>query len=66
MIQAGGNEKFRDAIIKGDLDSFRAGIPMGRLAKSEEQADMVLFLASEHANHITGQTFFVDGGQTMV
>jgi len=51
---------------KGDLDSFRAGIPMGRLAKPEEQADMVLFLSSEHANHITGQTFFVDGGQTMV
>ncbi len=43
-----------------------AGIPMGRLAKTEEQADMVLFLCSEHANHISGQTFFVDGGQTMV
>ena len=66
MIQAGGNEAFMDGIIKGDLDSFRAGIPMGRLAKPEEQADMVLFLISEHANHITGQTFFVDGGQTMV
>jgi 2,3-dihydro-2,3-dihydroxybenzoate dehydrogenase len=66
MIQAGGNEKFMDGIIKGDLDSYRAGIPMGRLAKTEEQADMVLFLCSEHANHISGQTFFVDGGQTMV
>jgi NAD(P)-dependent dehydrogenase (short-subunit alcohol dehydrogenase family) len=66
MIQAGGNEKFMDGIIKGDLDSYRAGIPMGRLAKPEEQADMVLFLSSEHANQITGQTFFVDGGQTMV
>jgi len=39
---------------------------MGRLAKPEEQAAMVLYLASENANHITGQTFFVDGGQTMV
>lgn len=64
--EKGGNEKFLGGIIKGDLDSFRAGIPMGRLAKPEEQADMVLFLSSEHANHITGQTFFVDGGQTMV
>ena len=66
LIQAGGNEKFMDGIIKGDLDSFRAGIPMGRLAKTEEQADMVLFLASQHADHITGQTLVVDGAQTMV
>lgn len=66
VVQAGGNKKFMDGIIKGDLDSYRAGIPMGRLALPEEQADMVLFLTSEHADHITGQTFFVDGGQTMV
>jgi 2,3-dihydro-2,3-dihydroxybenzoate dehydrogenase len=66
MIQAGGNKKFLEGIIKGDLDSYRAGIPVGRLASPEEQADMVLFLVSEHANQITGQTFFVDGGQTMV
>ena len=59
-------EKFMDGIIKGDLDSYRAGISMGRLAKPEEQANMVLFLASQHADHITGQTFVVDGGQTMV
>jgi NAD(P)-dependent dehydrogenase (short-subunit alcohol dehydrogenase family) len=64
--QSGGLSQGLDGIIKGSLETFRAGIPMGRLAKPEEQASMVLFLASEAANHITGQTFIVDGGQTMV
>lgn len=64
-IQA-GDPKVLDRIIQGDLESYRAGIPAGRLARPEEQAYMVLYLASEYADHITGQTFFVDGGQTMV
>jgi NAD(P)-dependent dehydrogenase (short-subunit alcohol dehydrogenase family) len=64
-IQA-GDPKVLDRIIRGDLETYRAGIPTGRLARPEEQASMVLYLASEYANHITGQTLFVDGGQTMV
>jgi len=64
--QSGGLSQGLDGIIKGSLETFRAGIPMGRLAKPEEQAAMVLFLASDAASHITGQTFIVDGGQTMV
>ena len=64
-IQA-GDPKVLDRIIRGDLGTYRAGIPAGRLARPEEQAYMVLYLASEYANHITGQTLFVDGGQTMV
>lgn len=64
-IQA-GDPKVLDRIIQGDLETYRAGIPAGRLARPEEQAYMVLYLASEYANHITGQTLFVDGGQTMV
>ena len=64
--QSGGLSQGLEGIIRGSLDTFRAGIPMGRLAKPEEQASMVLFLSSEAANHITGQTFIVDGGQTMV
>ena len=66
IVQAKGGKGMLDRIIKGDLGTFRAGIPMGRLAKPEEQAYTVLFLASDYANHITGQTVFVDGGQTMV
>ncbi|MEN7549499.1 SDR family oxidoreductase [Rapidithrix thailandica] len=40
-------------------------IPLGqRFTTSEEIADMVVFLASDRASHITGQHLYVDGGYT--
>ena len=41
-------------------------IPMGRRGDAEEVADAVLYLASDKATYITGQTLFVDGGLTLV
>jgi len=37
---------------------------LGRLGKPQEIADVILFLCSEQARHITGQVIVVDGGQT--
>jgi 3-oxoacyl-[acyl-carrier protein] reductase len=37
-------------------------IPLRRLAKPEEVADAIVWLASERAAYITGQTILVDGG----
>jgi len=37
-------------------------IPLGRLARPEEVADAIVWLASERASYITGQTVLVDGG----
>jgi 3-oxoacyl-[acyl-carrier protein] reductase len=37
-------------------------IPMGRLGQPEEFADAVVFLASERASYITGQSILIDGG----
>lgn len=40
----------------------RALVPLGRFGTPEEVAALALFLSSEEAAYITGQTFAVDGG----
>ncbi len=42
--------------------AFTDATPVGRLGKPVELANMVLYLSSDAANFITGQTFIVDGG----
>ena len=44
---------------------FIAGQPMGRLAKAEEIAPIVVFLASDESMFATGQIYSVDGGMTI-
>jgi NAD(P)-dependent dehydrogenase (short-subunit alcohol dehydrogenase family) len=38
-------------------------VPLGRIAEAEEQASVVLFLASNDASHVHGLIMNVDGGQ---
>jgi NAD(P)-dependent dehydrogenase (short-subunit alcohol dehydrogenase family) len=45
-------------------DDVAAMSPMGRLGQSEEIAATVVFLCSDAASYITGQSLVVDGGYT--
>jgi meso-butanediol dehydrogenase/(S,S)-butanediol dehydrogenase/diacetyl reductase len=43
---------------------FNEVIPMGRLGRPEEMANVVLFLGSDLASFVTGAAYVADGGQT--
>jgi len=47
------------------LHTMEASIPLGRLGSIKDIANAVLFLASDEAAYITGQTLVIDGGQTV-
>ena len=45
-------------------DNWVPFIPMGRVGTVEDIAKPVIFLASDESAYVTGQTFWVDGGET--
>ncbi len=47
------------------IKQISAAIPLGRFGTVEEVAYAVLFLATDEAGYITGQTIVVDGGQVL-
>ena len=46
-------------------NAFVARQPMGRLAKPEEIAPVIVFLASDESAFATGNVYSVDGGMTI-
>ena len=59
------DETGAQAVIDGSLETYRLGIPLRRLAKPEDIAEAVLFLASDKARHITMHDLRVDGGASL-
>ena len=46
-------------------ERLKAGIPLGRFGDPREVANVAVFLASDDASYITGQTIHCDGGAYM-
>ena len=55
-----------DALNDKQRETILTTIPTGRLGQSDEVASAVLFLASDEAAYITGQTLHVNGGMAMI
>ncbi len=51
--------------INGFPEQFKLGIPLGKIARPQEIASTIMFLASSHASHITLQDIVIDGGATL-
>lgn len=55
-----------DELTETQQQAIMSQVPMERLGKPQEIADAVLFLASDSAAYITGETLHVNGGMYMV
>ena len=54
-----------DKLPQEIIDTYSAAIPLSRLGTAKDVANLCVFLASEEAGYITGQTIQVDGGLIM-
>ena len=59
------SESALDAVLKGDPERWRLGIPLGRMALPEDVANLTMFLLSDAARHITMENIVIDGGATL-
>ncbi len=56
----------REEASEKKLNHWLSQIPLGRFADPREEADLVLFLASEQARYITGATIDFNGGSLLL
>lgn len=62
MIRTPAMENLGNAALSARI---ARAVPLGRLGEPHDIAGAMLYLASEHAAYVTGQTIVVDGGATL-
>ena len=55
-----------DALNEAQREAILSRVPAGRLGEAQEIASAVVYLASEEAAYVTGQTLHVNGGMAMI
>jgi glucose 1-dehydrogenase len=65
-IAPGATRTPRTTSDEGWEEAWAAAIPAGRVATAEEVAGAALFLLSDAAAHVSGQSLVIDGGWTAV
>jgi 3-oxoacyl-[acyl-carrier protein] reductase len=60
------NTPMHEGLWEGAKMYYENSVPLGRMGEPEDIADVVLFLVTDAARYITGQTIHVNGGQIMV
>jgi NAD(P)-dependent dehydrogenase (short-subunit alcohol dehydrogenase family) len=76
IVKSGQHQRRYDRLKESNpdltLDEFYAqtaqarGVPLGRIAETEEAGDVIAFLASERASYLTGIAINIDGGTSPV
>ena len=55
-----------DALTDDQREKLAAAIPTGRFGTAADIAASVVYLASDEASYVTGQTLHVNGGMAMI
>jgi citronellol/citronellal dehydrogenase len=61
VIKTSGTEQYPPIL----LEMGRKATPLKRLGREDEVAHLITYLSSKAADFVTGQTFYIDGGQSL-
>lgn len=59
-------KRYHEADAQEGLEKYVSRIPLRKTGRPEDLSGLVVFLASKASDHVTGQTFVIDGGESLV
>ncbi len=61
VIKTSGTDQYPPEL----LEQAKKAVPLRRLGTADEVAHLIVYLLSKQADYVTGQTFYIDGGQSL-